>query len=566
MVKGFVMKTTLKYDHYYKYDELKSNLKHFAVTYPDLVDLDVNCVTEEGRNQYVVTITNKKTGGALSKPGWYLDGNIHAGEVTASMAAMYTVDYMLTNYGEDPEITKLIDEMTVYVIPRVTPDGAETYLSTSKTLRSVNREYMPKEGGVRDEDLDGDGVVRMMRIKTPYGAWKIDPKRPDSMMLRDPGDSEGTFYDIYPEGVLIPFDGSENLKMEKDPWGLDFNRNFPLGWFPDSRQPGAGKYPLSNIETKAIVDFVLAHPNIGGAAIGHTSGGLFLYPPGTRPSKSAPYNDIKTMVAIANMGKEELGYVPLNIFDSFMSDQTQYDSGALDDWFYQAQGIPAYTVEFWDLDTKVGVPYNRFDRSKETPELQMKRFNACIDWVKENAPEYYEDWTAFEHPVFGEVEIGGFNYKFTHQNPPGKFLTEECEKDAKFNLRFMKAMPKLNIDSLAAEELGNGLYKVTAIVGNLGYLPTNLTDEAVNQHVDKPVKVSFKGGEILSGKETEEIGNLSGYSRTVTGAFFYGNLTTEENAPARKKVVWLVKAKKGTEVTVTASQEKAGIVSASVVL
>ncbi|MBR0341887.1 MAG: hypothetical protein IJH64_06530 [Oscillospiraceae bacterium] len=560
------MKTTFKYDHYYKYDELKSNLKHFAATYPDLVDLDVNCVTEEGRNQYVVTITNKKTGGALSKPGWYLDGNIHAGEVTGSMAAMYTVDYMLTNYGEDPEITKLVDEMTVYVIPRVTPDGAETYLTTPKTLRSVNREYMSKDGGVRDEDLDGDGVVRMMRIKTPYGAWKIDPKRPDSMMLRDPGDSEGTFYDIYPEGVLIPYDGSENLKMEKDPWGLDFNRNFPLGWFPDSRQPGAGKYPLSNIETKAIVDFVLAHPNIGGAAIGHTSGGLFLYPPGTRPSKSAPYNDIKSMIAIANMGKEELGYVPLNIFDSFMSDQSQYDSGALDDWFYQVQGIPAYTVEFWDLDSKVGVPYNWFDRSKETPELQMKRFNACIDWVKDNAPEYYEDWTAFEHPVFGEVEIGGFNYKFTHQNPPGKYLTEECEKDAKFNLRFMKAMPKLNIDSLTSEEVGDGLYKVTAIVGNLGYLPTNLTDEAINQHVDKPVKVSFKGGEILSGKETEEIGNLSGYSRTVTGAFFYGNLTTEENAPARKKVVWLVKAKKGTEVTVTASQEKAGIVSASVVL
>ena len=88
------MKTTFKYDHYYKYDELKSNLEYFAEKYPKLVKLEVNCVTEEGRNQYAVTLTNQNTGDALSKPGWYLDGNIHAGEVTASMCAMHTIDYL----------------------------------------------------------------------------------------------------------------------------------------------------------------------------------------------------------------------------------------------------------------------------------------------------------------------------------------------------------------------------------------------------------------------------------------------------------------------------------------
>ncbi len=349
------MKTTFSYDHYYKYDEVKNNLEYFTDTYPDLAKLEVNCVSEEGRNQYVITLTNTKTGDALSKPALYIDGNIHAGEVTSTMCAMHTVDYLLTNYGTDPEVTKLLDTKTFYVIPRVSPDGSEKYLTSPYTLRSAPRPYNVEKGGMVSEDLDDDGVIRMMRIPTPYGAWKIDDN--GDMVFRDPGDTDGTFYDIYPEGYLEAYDGDENLKAKKAVWGLDFNRNFPFGWFPDARQPGAGKYPLSNVENKALVDFALAHNNIGGAAIGHTSGGLLLYPPGTRPSTSAPSQDIKAFKAIAQMGVEELGYVPMNIFDTFMSDQVNYDSGAFDDWFYQSQGIPAYTMEFWDVSSKAGKPH-----------------------------------------------------------------------------------------------------------------------------------------------------------------------------------------------------------------
>ena len=136
------MKTTFKYDHYYKYAELQANLEFFASNYPELCELSVNCLTAEGRNQYAVTLTNKKTGAALAKPALYIDGNIHAGEVTSSMCAMHTIDYLLTNYGSDPKCQKLLDSYTVYVIPRVSPDGAETYLATPYTLRSVNKDYI----------------------------------------------------------------------------------------------------------------------------------------------------------------------------------------------------------------------------------------------------------------------------------------------------------------------------------------------------------------------------------------------------------------------------------------
>lgn len=560
------MKTTFQYDHYYKYDELEKNLKYFSEKYPELCDLESICVTEENRNVYAMTITNKKTGAALDKPAFHIDGNTHAGEVTGSMAAMHAIDVLLTGYGEDKVITKILDRMTIYVVPRISPDGAETYLTTPYSIRSVNRVHNPEKGGIRSEDLDGDGVIRMMRIPTPYGAWKKDKDDSSIMAKRDPGDADGEFYDIYAEGNFEAFDGDENLKEKKQDWSLDFNRNYPYGWFPENRQAGAGKYPLSNPETKAMADWVIEHPNIGGVSTNHTSGGIILYPPGTRPSTAVSEKDINQFIEIANMGKEELGYEPLNIYDSFIADPANYDSGAFDDWCYQSQGIVAYTVELWDLAKRVGVPLVWNARNKESVQEELKRFVACMKWVKENAPEYYEDWKPFHHETFGDVEIGGFNFKFSQQNPPESFLNGVLEQMTRFMIRFAQSMPRLTIDTLTSEKVSDDIYKVTAVVGNLGYLPTNLTEEAKKLNISKEVEVTISGGKIVSGLEKTKIGNLEGYGSTSTGTNFYGNISTDYNAKARKKLTWVVQAKSGVEITVSCAQEKSGKASKTITL
>ena len=560
------MKTTFQYDHYYKYDELEKNLKYFSDKYPELCDLESICVTEENRNVYAMTITNKKTGAALDKPAFHIDGNTHAGEVTGSMAAMHAIDVLLTGYGEDKVITKILDRMTIYVVPRISPDGAETYLTTPYSIRSVNRVHNPENGGIRSEDLDGDGVIRMMRIPTPYGAWKKDKNDSSIMAKRDPGDADGEFYDIYVEGNFEAFDGDENLKEKKEDWSLDFNRNYPYGWFPENRQAGAGKYPLSNPETKAMADWVIEHPNIGGVSTNHTSGGIILYPPGTRPSTAVSEKDINQFIEIANMGKEELGYEPLNIYDSFIADPANYDSGAFDDWCYQSQGIVAYTVELWDLAKRVGVPLVWNARNKESAQDELKRFVACMKWVKENAPKYYEDWKPFHHETFGDIEIGGFNFKFSQQNPPESFLNGVLEQMTRFMIRFAQSMPRLTIDTLTSEKVSDDIYKVTAVVGNLGYLPTNLTEEAKKLNISKEVEVTISGGKVISGLEKTKIGNLEGYGSTSTGTNFYGNISTDYNAKARKKLTWVVQAKSGTEITVSCAQEKSGKASKTITL
>jgi murein tripeptide amidase MpaA len=62
-----------------------------------------------------------------------VDGNTHAGEVTGSMAALYLIEHLLENYGSDDLVTRLLDEQAFYVLPRLSPDGAERYLTTPHT-------------------------------------------------------------------------------------------------------------------------------------------------------------------------------------------------------------------------------------------------------------------------------------------------------------------------------------------------------------------------------------------------------------------------------------------------
>lgn len=138
------------------------------------------CKSEKGRDVWALTLTHKQTGDPLAKPAFYIDANTHAGEVTGSMAALHTLDVLCTNYGEDAQLTRLADTLTFYVIPRISVDGSEVYLTSPYDLRSADRPYLTpvQQPGLVPEDMDQDGVIRMMRIKDKHGAWKISKAHP----------------------------------------------------------------------------------------------------------------------------------------------------------------------------------------------------------------------------------------------------------------------------------------------------------------------------------------------------------------------------------------------------
>ena len=558
------MKTTYQYDHYFLYQDIIDMCTSFVNDYPDLCSKETICITEKNREVIAMTLTNKNTGDPLDKPAFYMDANTHAGEITGNVVAMHMMDYLLTNYASNSTCKKILDEYTVYVIPRITMDGSEVYLTSAYGLRSADRDYNVQDSGIKQFDLDDYGVIRSMRIKNKHGAWKKDVLNENLMVEREPDDIDGEFYDVFVEGIMDNYNGV-NLYQKKAEWGLDFNRNYPYGWYNEVRQSGAGYYPLSNPENKAVVDFVLKHPNIGAVLTMHTSGGVLLYPPGTKHEKDGDPTDMKIYKTIGKMATKEMDYPCINIFDNFNKDQVFFPSGAFDDWCYQDQGIYAYTMELWDLKKHIGKPVDWFNKEEPTIEDMMDTYNKMIKFSEENDLDAFKPWTKIDHPQFGEVEIGGFNHKFLLQNCPCKFLKEEVEKATKFSLRYLLALPKLNIEDTIVTKLADNMYKVEAVIANDGYMPTYLSNEAKKLKKDESIKVTIENCKVLSKDKTIEIDSLGGYSLCDTSSSLYGNLQTTNRNDIACKVEWIIETG-DDNITIMAYNNKCGKVSKTVSL
>jgi murein tripeptide amidase MpaA len=104
----------------------------------------------EGRDIWVMTLTNFETGPDNEKPAYWVDGNIHATEVSSSAAVLYLINRLLAQYGADHRITYALDSRVFYVVPRLNPDGAEWALADKpKYVRSSTRPYPRSMGYTR---------------------------------------------------------------------------------------------------------------------------------------------------------------------------------------------------------------------------------------------------------------------------------------------------------------------------------------------------------------------------------------------------------------------------------
>ena len=211
------------FDRFYRYDALTALLQEYVRAHPHLLSLESIGRSHEGREIWVLTVTQASTGPAADKPAFWVDGNIHSTEVAASSAALYFLDFLVKGYGNDPDVTRALDTRAFYLCPRINPDGAEWALADHpKWVRSSTRPYPfdePDLEGLTVEDLDGDGRILQMRIADANGLWKAHPEAPNLMVRRDPAESGGQYYRIVPEGRYEGWDGF-TFKVKKPQHGL----------------------------------------------------------------------------------------------------------------------------------------------------------------------------------------------------------------------------------------------------------------------------------------------------------------------------------------------------------
>jgi hypothetical protein len=145
---------------------------------------------------------------------------------------------------------------------------------------------------------------------------------------------------------------------------------------------------------------------------------------------------------------------------------------------------------------------------------------------------------------------------WAYRNPPEAMLEKVCRDNALFNLRHAAASPRVQVDSLETEALGAGLYKVRAVVSNHGYLPTNLSDVAIDKGIAKPVEVTIRvtGGEVVMNPAQTEVGHLAGRNERFAPWSPWGQQWTAVARP----VEWLVRAEVLASIEVTARSEKGG--------
>lgn len=536
------MKVPYEIAKYYKWAEILELADAWCKAFPDLIKSYPIGKTYEGRDIICLEISAPGIP-ADEKPGYYIDANFHAGEVTGSAVALYTVSYYLENYGKDKEVSDLLDKYTWYIVPRVCIDGSEMYLNTPFTLRSSTRIFPFDEDqpGLHAEDMNGDGLITQMRIKDPHGEWKVSESDPRMMVRRKPHDFGGTYYRLYQEGRIVEFDGIE-IPIARPRWGIDVNRNMPSFWDIDAKQIGSGDYALSEPETKAVADFLIGKKNIAGAMSYHTYGNVHLRPCCTIPDKEMVKEDFEAYKLLGTLGAEITGYGHCGVFDAFTVDQKKPLRGVYLDWIYNHRGILSWSTELWSAQVMAGVEKLKFDAppkpksDKEQEEDMLKIFA----WHDKEGLDGFLAWTSFEHPQLGEVEIGGWKNKFMFQNPPERFLPDICEKNMRFTNMQALAMAKLEIRKVKAEKVAESVYRITCGIVNCGYLNTAGTGLATQIAVCKPVeaKISGENIEIAQGKEKLEFGHMPGRSE--------------------KKAEWLIKAKPGTSITITLKGERAG--------
>lgn len=504
---GSTLLPLLSFDYFFNYAETTEYVQALAAARPDLCRPSSIGMSREGRALHLLTITDFSTGDPADKPAYLIHGNIHATELAGTHASLYTARRLL---GDHPA-SDLLQRVVFYVVPRINPDGAEFAVTTGGQIRSRTDRSEQRPNTLYQEDVDGDGRLLTLRREHPDGRFVADPLDP-RLLVRRKADSPGPYYRVFPEGVIHDWDGGDDVHIEGR--SFDWNRNWSYDWRPEPEQPGAGDFPFSEPEMRAVAEFMHCHANLFAVLGYHTGPAAVLRPPSTGSLTDMDREDDQVCQDIALIGARETGFPVVPVIE--YHDRRSRDinlRGHFHNFGYQHLGLFAYEFELGTMVNSAGLSTEEVfaARTEEEREAHMRR---VMRWWDANAPDYplYVPWRPITHPQLGPVEVGGPVRPLLY-NPGLMHLPRIAEATYRFTLEHAAMHPRVVLEDVTAEAVDGPVYRVRARVANRGRFPTHVSNRGKGLARMRPTRVEFRpadGVRLLSAQGHVNLGHLEG--------------------------------------------------------
>lgn len=414
---------------------------------------------------------------------------------------------LLLSATTDASLAATLSRVSVEMVPAIAIDQIDGV--ASKPLREHRRNLRPVDDdrdGFLDEDgpedLNGDGVISWMRVRSARGQHRTSPEDPRLIVPADKAKGEATEWLLLEEGVDSDGDGEVN---EDAPGGVDFDRNFPHGW--REHDPAAGAFPLSEKEVRSLADHVLATRSLAAVIVlgrrdnvGRTPEAGKAQPAG---APNGPHGDDRAF--LDRISGKLRGHLGITAGDDDPID------GGFHHWTYAQLGIPSFAMRtFWRKDPD---PLPELPSGKK-PESEEARWLSFSD--RELGGRGFLEWKKHNHPEFGEVEIGGF-VPLSRINPPEAMLTDLVERQVRCVAEVAAALPMLEWADVSVRRITDEVHEIRATLTNKGGMPAPNTMERVTKST-LPIRAHLdaKEADILDGKNPQTAETLQAHGGTAT--------------------------------------------------
>lgn len=139
---GVVMKDKIllspltTWDVYPTYSGYVDLMNQFQAQYPAICQVQTIATLPSGHKILVAKISDNVATDE-PEPEFLYTSSIHGDETTGYVLMLHLIDYLLSNYGTNPDITDLVNNMEIYINPLANPDG--TYHGGDNSVSGATR-------------------------------------------------------------------------------------------------------------------------------------------------------------------------------------------------------------------------------------------------------------------------------------------------------------------------------------------------------------------------------------------------------------------------------------------